>query len=175
MKMKKRTSGITIWELALFTVFLAIAGGASVFFFFLNSKDVKTAQKKYDWIREVNETLDDICLEISNSIRIDHPFARESRDCMFKSAATSGDLSPSVKTEGFSFTESGLNYITRSNLGTEKGRRFEGRMNPLIKDCKNGTFVRSKSDCMKISFSLASPINKDEVRKFSRTIYLRNR
>jgi hypothetical protein len=175
MKLIKKTSGITIWELALFTVFLAIAGGASVFFFFLNSKDVQTAQKKYDWIREVNETLDDVCLEISNSIMVEHPFDRESRECVFKSAATSGDLSPSIKAEGFSFTESGLNYISKSGSGSDTAKRFEGRKNPLIKGCKNGKFVRPKSDCMKISFSLSSPTNKDEVRKFSRTIYLRNR
>ncbi|MBP5469157.1 MAG: hypothetical protein J6Z11_07930, partial [Candidatus Riflebacteria bacterium] len=71
MKQKK---GFSVWELILFTVFLSVACGATLFFFFVNSSDVRKAQQKYEWVYDLNEMLDEVCSEISNCIYLDTPF-----------------------------------------------------------------------------------------------------
>ena len=93
--MMRARSGLTVWELILFTIFLAIAGGSSVFFFFVNSSDVRKAQQKYEWVHNTNEMLDTMANaakgseNLSNSInsfkilstchnipeRVDEPFS----------------------------------------------------------------------------------------------------
>ena len=171
----KRKSGVTLWEIALFTVFLAIAGGASVFFFFLNSSEVRYAQKKYEWIVKTNKLLDSVVLEIANSLKLEHPFAGNSRDCFFKSPINAGDLGPSVRDEGFSFTDRGLIYVARGPEGeTETLKRLGALSNPIIPDCKEGEFVRNGPDSLEINFKIDEPQESGKVKAFKRTIFLRN-
>ncbi|MBU1108733.1 MAG: hypothetical protein KKB51_18805 [Candidatus Riflebacteria bacterium] len=173
--MKKRKSGITVWEIVLFTVFLAIAGGASVFFFFLNSTDVRKAQQKYAWVQHINSVLDEICLEIANSAQFEHPFNGSSPECFFKVAVESGTLLPDENQEGFSFSNNTLVYMSRSAAATNDFRRLGRYENPLITNCSDGKFTRQSSDQLEIKFYANAPGVPNSGREFYRLVNLRNR
>lgn len=167
--------GITLWEIGLFTLFLAVAVGASVFFFFLNSEDVKKAQKKYEWVRNINQTMDDVSLEIANAVVIDYPFDGQSKDCFFRAPMNSGNLIPSIVQEGFSFSENSLVYVARNASSKSGLRRFGRYSNPLVPNCKGGKFVRTGPDRMEVSFKAAAPDDSGQVKEFRRIINLRNK
>ncbi|PKL48057.1 MAG: hypothetical protein CVV42_11285 [Candidatus Riflebacteria bacterium HGW-Riflebacteria-2] len=170
-----RRSGLTVWEIVLFTVFLAIAGGASVFFFFLNSEDVQYAQRKYELVQHINTVLDAICLEISNSAQFEHPFNGSSRECFFRAAVDAGTLLPDASREGFSFVDNNLVYVSRSGDSTSSLRRLGSFENPLVSNCREGKFTRISSDLLEIRFvAHASGFMKGS-REFVRLINLRNR
>lgn len=166
--------GITIWEVILFTVFLAVAVGASVFFFMLQSDDFKKAQQKYEWVRDINLVLDEISLELANAVTVDFPFAGPGKECYYRAAMNSGNLLPSIVQEGFSFSQNSLSYVSR-NASASAGLRRLGRFaNPLVANCREGKIVRTGPDRLEISFKADAPDGSGEIKQFRRTIYLRN-
>ena len=170
----KRRKGITVWEIVLFTVFLAIAVGASIFFFMLQSEDVKNAQKKFEWVRNINQVLDEVSLELGNAVLIEFPFAGSGKECFYRSAMNSGNLIPSLVQEGFSFSQNSFNYVSR-NASAEEGLRRLGRFsNPLVSNCREGRIARTGPDRLEISFKASAPDGSGEFKLFSRVIYLRN-
>lgn len=173
--MKNRKSGITVWEIVLFTVFLAIAGGASVFFFFLNSSDVQKAQQKYAWVQNINTVLDDICLEIANSAQFEHPFSGSSRECFFRAAVDSSTLLPDESQEGFAFSDNNLVYVSRGADSNSQLRRLGRYENPLVTNCRDGKFTRLSSDQLEIRFHANVPGFMQGGREFYRLVNLRNR
>lgn len=173
--MSRNRSGMTVWEIVLFTVFLAVAGGASVFFFFLNSEDVQYAQRKYEWVQQINNVLDAICLEISNSVQFEHPFNGNSRECFFRAAIDAGTLLPDENREGFAFVDNNLVYVSRSGDSTSSLRRLGSFENPLVANCREGKFVRISSDLLEIKFIAMAPGAQRGSREFVRRINLRNR
>lgn len=172
--MNKRRSGITLWEIILFTVFLAIAGGASVFFFFLNSDDVKKAQAKFAWVQNINNALDAISLEIANSVYLEHPFAGSSRECFYRSPVEAGTLLPDDLQEGFAFSDNSLVYLTRRSNAVKDEKRLGRFTNPLIGGCREGRFVRIAADRVEIRLKAQAPDGTMKTRDFYRLIYLRN-
>jgi hypothetical protein len=166
--------GITLWEILLFTIFLAVAVGASVFFFFLNSEDVRSAQKKIEWARDINQTLDEVSLEIANAVILDFPFDGQSRECFFRSAMNSGNLLPSIVQEGFSFSDNSLIYVSRNASATSGLKRLGRFANPLVSNCRDGKFVRTGPDRIEISFKAAAPDESGVIREFHRVVNLRN-
>ena len=172
--MNKRRKGITLWELALFTVFLAVAGGASVFFFFLNSTDMKKAQQKFAWVQDINDVLDAVANEIANSVQFEHPFNGSSRECFFRSSTDSGSLIASVFEEGFVFSDNSLTYVSRNAATTIGMKRLGKFINPLVTGCREGSFVRVAPNRLEISFRADSPDGSIIGREFSRIINLRN-
>lgn len=172
--MNKHRSGITLWEVVLFTVFLAVAGGASVFFFFLNSEDVKKAQQKFDWVQQINSKLDAVTLEIANSAQFDHPFAGTSRECFFKASVDAGTLLPDEFQEGFAFSENSLVYLSRRGEAVSDMPGLGRFTNPLISNCREGKFIRTAADQLEIRFKATAPDGSREAREFYRVVYLRN-
>ncbi len=172
--MKKQRAGITMWEVMLFTVFLGIAGGASVFFFFINSGDVKKAQQKYLWVQQVNQTLDSISLEIANAAQIEHPFAGSSRECFFRPVNHITRLEPDVLQEGFSFSDGTLLYVSRSADTVSRRSDFGVLNNPLVSNVRDCSFERISADRIAMKLTVASPDGSAPVRNFYRLIYLRN-
>lgn len=172
--MKTSRNGITLWELVLFTVFLAIAGGASVFFFFLNSDDMKKAQQKYLWVQNINDVLDEVSNEIANSVQLEHPFNGTSRECFFRSAADSGSLVPAAFEEGFVFSDNSLTYVSRSAATTTGLKRLGRFANPLVNGCHDGQFIRRSPARLEITFRADSPDGSENAREFTRVIHLRN-
>lgn len=162
-------------ELLLFLMFLAIAGGASVFFFFLSSRDMKTAQDSFVWSLEVNSTLDRISEEIAYAARIEHPFDGESQECWFRRPSPGNMLEPSLIQHGLVFSEGQLEYVSRTASETTKQRSFQGIENPLLKNVRNGRFERRSSNLLVISVTLQSPDASDEQQTFERRIFLRGR
>lgn len=172
--MTNSRKGITLWELALFTIFLAVAGGASVFFFFLNSTDMKNAQQKYLWVQSINDILDEVANEIANSVQFEHPFNGTSRECFFRAASDSGGLTPSIFEEGFVFSDSSLTYVSRNATTTTGNKRLGRFANPLITGCRDGKFTRVTPNQLEISFRAESPDGIGTGREFIRVIHLRN-
>jgi hypothetical protein len=166
--------GLTIWELMLFTLFLAVAIGASVFFFMLQSDDFKKAQQKYEWVRNVNQVLDEVSLELANAVIVSFPVSGPDKECFYRSAMNSGNLLPSIAQEGFSFSQNSLNYVSR-NASASAGLRRLGRFNnPLVANCREGKFLRLGPDRLEISFKVNAPDNSGEIKQFRRVINLRN-
>ena len=163
MTMKTSRKGITLWEIALFTVFLAVAGGASVFFFFLNSDDMN-----------INDMLDEVSNEIANSAQFEHPFNGSSRECFFRTAADTGALVPSVLEEGFVFADGSLTYVARNAAATTGMKRLGRFANPLVTSCRDGKFTRVSPGRLEISFKADSPDGSVTSREFIRVIQLRN-
>lgn len=172
--MNKRKSGITLWEIVLFTVFLAIAGGASVFFFFLNSDDVKKAQQKFEWVQKINFALDAVSLEIANATQIEHPFAGSSRECFFRAPTEAGTLLPGEIQEGFSFSDNSMVYLSRRSDTATEMKRLGGFVNPLITGCRDGKFIRIAADRIEIRLRAQAPDGSMQFRDFYRLVYLRN-
>jgi len=167
-------SGLTLWEVLLFTIFLAVAGGASVFFFFLNSGDMKKAQQKYQWEQNINDMLDEVSNEIANAVHFEHPFNGDSRECFFRTSGDDGALLPSVFEEGFVFSDNSLTYVSRTAAVTTGLKRLGRFTNPLVSGCREGKFVRLAPDLLEISVKADSPNGENVGREFSRLIYLRN-
>lgn len=166
--------GITIWEIVLFTVFLAVAVGASVFFFILQSQDFKKAQEKYQWVKDINLVLDEVSLELANAVEMEFPFAGSGKECYFRASMNSGSLLPSIAQEGFSFSQNSLNYVSR-NASASAGLRRLGRFsNPLVGNCREGKITRIGPDQVEISFKATAPDDSGESKFFRRVIYLRN-
>ncbi len=166
--------GITVSEILLFTVFLAVAMGASVFFFLLQSEDVKKAQQKFEWVRNINQVLDEVSLELANAIVVDFPFAGSGKECFYRSAMNSGNLIPSIVQEGFSFSDNSLNYVARNASASEGLRRLGRFANPLISSCRDGKIMRLGPDRMEISLKATAPDGSGETHIFRRVIHLRN-
>jgi hypothetical protein len=168
-------SGLSVWEIVLFTIFLSVAGSASLFFFFVNSSDVRKAQQKYEWVYDINEMLDEVCSEISNSIYIDTPFVGESKDCFYYSPVDPSKLEVGKDLEGFVFDKGQFNYVMKDGRPTT--RRFGRFHNPLVPFCKDGKFVRISASQLELSFKaqkLNANNNESEIKEFKRIINLRN-
>lgn len=166
--------GLEFWEMGLFIFFLAIAGGASIFFFFLSSRDMKAAQAQAVWILQTEGVLDSVARELENAVILEHPFAGSSPDCFFRRASVSGSLPPSLEEEGFQFSENGLQHVVRTASGTTIPKPLHSLENPLVTGVQLGTFERIRSNLLKISFKLPAPMSPETIKYFSRTVYLRN-
>ncbi|HNW33585.1 MAG TPA: hypothetical protein PKM25_01535 [Candidatus Ozemobacteraceae bacterium] len=162
-------------ELLLFLMFLAIAGGASVFFFFLSSRDVKNAQNDYVWSLQVNSVLDRVAGELAYASQIDHPFEGESKECWYRRPAVGGALEPSLNQQGLILGDGMLEYVTRMASGTSKTRAFQGLENPLLRNVKKARFERRSSNLLVVSVSIQPPGATEEMQTFERHICLRSR
>ncbi len=170
-----RRSGLSVWELVLFTVFLSIAAGASLFFFFVNSSDVRKAQQKYQWVYDINEMLDEVCSEISNSIYIDSPFVGDSNECFYYSPVDPTKLEVGKDLEGFIFNDGKLMYMMKD--GRPATKRFGRFSNPLVEACKDGKFSRISASQIELSFKAQNnntASGEPETKEFKRIIHLRN-
>lgn len=172
--MKKNNKGVTLWELMLFTLLLAVAGGASVFFFFINSADVQKAHNQHVWITEINKTLDAITLEIANSVAVEHPFVGSSPDCYFRAARGDGSLIPAASQEGFAFSDNSLVYVSRGGTEAPLDGAFSRLDNPIVANCSRGRFIRTGPNRLELRFVATSPDDRSISREFYRVIYLRN-
>lgn len=172
--MSKRKSGLTVWELVLFTIFLSIAAGSSIFFFFVNSADVRKAQQQYEWVHNINEMLDEVCNGISNAIYIDTPFIGETQECYYYSPEDSSKLSVGKDLEGFMFGADNFFYVMKDSKSAAK--HFGRFSNPLISACKDGKFIRRSASTIEISFTAQHTTSKGDVetKSFRRIINLRN-
>lgn len=173
--MIKRKSGLSVWEIVLFTVFLSVAGGSSLFFFFVNSSDVRKAQQKYEWIYDINEMLDEVCNEISNSIYLDTPFVGEVQECFYYSPVDPSQLEVGKNLEGFMFK--GNQFLFEMKDGRETTRYFGRFSNPLVASCKDGKFERISSSQLLLSFKAQNKnatTGEVETKEFRRIINLRN-
>ena len=172
--MKKR-KGFSLGEIILFTVFLSVAGGATLFFFFVNSSDVRKAQQKYEWVYDLNEMLDEVCSEISNCVYLDTPFVGESKECYYYSPIDPSQLEIGKDLEGFVFENGKMNYVMKD--GRPVTRRFGKFSNPLVAACTDGKFVRISASQLELSFK-AQNINEKtgetETKEFKRIIHMRN-
>ena len=171
----KTRKGLSVWELVLFTIFLSIAAAASLFFFFVNSSDVRKAQQKYEWVYDLNEMLDEVCSEISNSIYIDTPFVGETKECYYYSPIDPSQLEIGKDLEGFIFENGQMNFIMKD--GRPVTRRFGRFSNPLVANCKDGKFVRVSASQIELSFiaqNTNSATGESETKEFKRIIHLRN-
>ncbi len=171
----KNRKGFTVWEIVLFTVFLAIGAASTVFFFFINSSDVKKAEQKYEWVNNMNEMLDEICSEISNCVYLDTPFVGESKECFYYSPVDPSQLEIGKDLEGFTFADGKLNYVMKD--GRLVTRRFGKISNPLVPYCIDGKFVRISASQLEMSFKAKNTKEANgeaEIKEFKRIIYLRN-
>lgn len=162
-------------ELLLFLMFLAIAGGASVFFFFISSRDVRTAQSDYAWALQVNAVLDRIADELAYAAQIDHPFDGESKECWYRRAVPGGGLEPSLTQQGLAVADGMLEFVTRNASGSLKSRAFRGFDNPLLKNVKKASFERRSPNLLVISMTLVQDGTTDGTQTFERAISLRSR
>lgn len=173
--MRRRKSGLSVWELVLFTIFLSVAGGASIFFFFVNSSDVRKAQQKYEWVYDINEMLDEVVNEISSSIYLDTPFVGESKECFYYSPVDPSQLEIGKDLEGFVFSDNSFSYVMKDGRTTTK--HFGRFSNPLAINCSDGKFTRLSASQLEISFksqNLNSETGQSETKEFRRIINLRN-
>ncbi len=170
----EKRRGLMIWEIVLFMVFLAIAAGSSVFFFFLSSKDVRIAQNDIILAQNANVVLDMICDDLSNAVLIERPFDGEAKECYFRKPALGGTLDPSLEVQGFVFSEGGLSYVVRTGSGTSQMKSYRGLANPLISGVDAGKFLRPDSRLIQIQMRTAFPESRDLQRNFRRSVFLRN-
>jgi hypothetical protein len=169
-----KKNGITLWEILLFTVFLAVSIGASVFFFFINSTDMQKAQQKYAWVKNINSVLDDVSLEIGNAVILSHPFNGSSKECFYRGASDHSTLEPESFEEGFIFSDDLLYYISKESSATNV-TRFGKHRNPILVNCKDGIFNRKSANQIEIYFKMNSPNGTETDREFRRIINLRNK
>lgn len=170
-----RKSGLSVWEVVLFTVFLSIAGGSSLFFFFINSSDVRKAQQKYEWVYDINEMLDEVCNEISNSIYLETPFVGETQECFYYSPVDPSHLEVGKDLEGFVFSDNKFIYVMKDGRATTK--HFGRFSNPLVASCEDGKFERISSSQLLLTFKALNANSKTgekEKKEFKRIINLRN-
>jgi hypothetical protein len=169
----KTKAGITTWEITLFILFLTISLGSSFFFFFINSADMRKAKNKLEWVSEVNQKLDVICLEIANSITISEPKIGDSKACFFKQAADGTTLQAAMQEEGFYFADNNLYYEIKGDESTNQ--RFSGYANPIIANCAEGKFSPISLNQIELSFKMTPPDSDESARSFVRRIKLRNK
>lgn len=162
-------------ELLLFLMFLAIAGGASVFFFFLSSRDMKSAQDNFAWSLEVNSMLDRIAGDLAYAAQIEHPFAGESGECWFRRSSPGNMLEPSFPHHGLVINDGVLEYACRTASESTKLKSFRGMENPLLRNVKNGRFDRRSSDLLVMTVSIQPPGAAEGLQTFERHIFLRGR
>jgi len=161
-------------ERALLLVFLAIAGGASVFLFFLSSKDMKTAQSIFGWSQEIETVLDKIALDLQNAAEIDHPFDGVANQCLFHRMSPGGDLSPMLETETFLFSDNALFHTVKNASGSNVVKSYHGFSNPLISGIQTGQFERLGPRLMKIAMKVSPPGSPDVSKNFERMVFLKN-
>ncbi len=166
--------GLAVWEMGLFLFFLAIAGGASIFFFFLSSRDMRAAQSQAAWLQRVESVLDLVARDLENAVTLTGPFAGADKACLFRRAAPSGSLPPSLEEEGFEFAEGGLIHVVRNASGTMAPRPLGPFDNPLVPGLQAGSFERLGPSLLRITCKVPTPMDPTVVRTFRRTIHLRN-
>ena len=171
----KTRKGFSVWEIILFTIFLAVVCASTIFFFFINSSDVRKAEQKYEWVNNLNEMLDEICSEISNCVYLDTPFIGESNECFYYSPVDPSQLEIGKDLEGFVFSDGKLNYVMKD--GRPVTKRFGKISNPLVSNCIEGKFVRISASQLEMSFktkNIKANSGDSEIREFKRIINLRN-
>ena len=166
--------GLAVWEMGLFLFFLAVAGGASIFFFFLSSRDMRAAQSQAAWLQRIDLVLDLVARDLENAVALTGPFAGPDKVCLFRRAAPSGSLPPSLEEEGFEFAEGGLVHVVRTASGTMVPRPLGPFENPLVPGLQAGTFERLGPSLLRITCKVPTPMDPATTRTFRRTIHLRN-
>ena len=167
-------AGLTLWEMILFLTMLAVAGGASIFFFFLSSRDMVQARERQLWEKNVHTLLDQIHEELMNAALVDLPFSGEGKECFFRRTLPAGSLEASLQSEGLVVSKASLIHMTRSGDGASRQTPFREYENPLLVKVKKGIFRRLSPKQLEIELHLAPPDNPEAAEIFRRTIYLRN-
>lgn len=135
---------------------------------------MRKAKNKHEWITEVNQKLDIICLEIANSIILTEPKINSSTACFFKQAMDAVSLEASKEEEGFYFSDNNLYYEKKGELlGAQQ--RFLGYENPIISNCQEGRFSPISLNQIELSFKMAPPESQEAAKTFVRRIRLRNK
>lgn len=173
--LRRMTAGLTVWEVTLFFVFLAVAGGASIFFFVLGSRDMEMAKGRFVWSRDVHALLDRMAQEIAFASEVEHPFAGEAHECRFRQVYGGGsELRSSLLVEGFSFLDDTLIRTVRDASGTNRLPQGEMWKNPLLKGVKAGFFRRVNSNKLLLQIQVVPPGSDGKAQTFERVICLRN-
>lgn len=170
----KPRGGFEFWEMGLFVFFLAIAGGASIFFFFLSSRDMKAAQAQATSLQRIDQTLDLIARDLEHAVTLSEPFAGAGKECFFRRGAQSGSLPPSLEEEGFVFSDNALIHVVREASGLPVSRPLGAVENPLVEGVQTGSFERLGPGLLRISLKIPVPTDPEASRVFTRTIFLRN-
>ncbi|RCK81242.1 MAG: hypothetical protein OZSIB_2111 [Candidatus Ozemobacter sibiricus] len=171
---RRARGGFEFWEMGLFVFFLAIAGGASIFFFFLSSRDMKAAQAQAATLQRIEQILDLIGRDLENAVTLSEPFTGAGKECFFRRATPSGSLPPSLVEEGFVFRDNALLHVVRDAAGVPLARPLGDLDNPLIAGLQAGSFERLGPGLLQISLKIALPTDPEASRVFTRTIFLRN-
>lgn len=160
---------------SLLIILLAFAGGATVFYFFLSSRDVKGAQSRLIWEQQIESVLDLISTELMNSSTIVLPFQGNSNQCLYRRTLSTGALSQSLETEGFFIIEGAILHVLYVSPVSHVMKEIAGRVNPLLTGVKMGKFERVGSKSIKILLKVAFPESPEETKIFERSVYLRNK
>ena len=170
----RRRRGITLPEMILFLTMLAVAGGASIFFFLLSSRDMAQAKERQVWEREVHAFLDSLHEELKHAAAVETPFSGESRECFYRRTVPSGSLEPSLQQEGFMHADETLVHVTRSAQGISARSPFSGKQNPLLGAVKKCVFRRPSGRLLEVEVVLTPPDDPEASEVFRRSICLRN-
>ncbi|MBF0500836.1 MAG: hypothetical protein HQM09_11930 [Candidatus Riflebacteria bacterium] len=161
-------------EIGMLILLLAMIAGAVTFSFFISSRDVKSANARSLWTRNIEKLLDKISLEIQNAANIEFPFQGEGNQCIFRRSSADWSLQVGPEIEILSLSESNLAYQIHDASGTNLMKPFQGNANPLLTGIQSGHFERSGPHMMRFSFKIAPPDAPDSPVTFERCIHLRN-
>lgn len=174
MILRLSRQGVSISEVILLMIFLAIACGSSIFFFFISSRDSQAARDQFEWAREIEEKMDLIGRELSTAAFVERPFHGVSTECYFRRSTFSELLAASINIQGFIISDGNLVHVTRTDTQTPSQTTFQTLKNPIISGIKDGGFERLEPSLLRLHLMVALPDNSNETRRFERLIHLRN-
>lgn len=162
-------------QLRLLLTLLAVGTASLVFFSFLGSRDMKAAQFRSHWVRQVETVLDRLSQELENSASVDFPMQGTGPQCAYHRTTADWTLGSSLEAESFLFAENSLYHMVRNASGTSPAPKPLGSLtNPLLSGVKNGVFERLSPRLIKLSCTIQFPDKPDTQQPFERLINLRN-
>ena len=161
-------------EFQLFLLFLAVGTGAVVFFFFIGSRDMKTAQFRSQWTLNLAGLFDKIANELENAAQVDFPLQGSGTQCLYRRPSADWALGASLEQEAFLFAEKGLFHLARNASGSLSHKSFQTLENPLLSGVQSLQFERLNPRLLRISARLTLNDRPENVVNLVRDIFLRN-
>ncbi|HNV68089.1 MAG TPA: hypothetical protein PKO06_00225 [Candidatus Ozemobacteraceae bacterium] len=162
-------------QLRLLLTLLAVGTASLVFFSFLSSRDMKSAQFRSSWARQVETVLDRLSQELENAAVVEFPSQGEGPQCAFRRATADWTLGAAVEIDSFLFAENSLYHMIRTASGTTPAPRPIGNLtNPLISGVQGGVFERVAPRLLKLRCRVQLPDKPEIFQPFERLIHLRN-
>ncbi len=162
-------------QLRLLLTLLAVGTASLVFFSFLSSRDMKSAQFRSNWARQVEGVLDRLSQELENAAVIEFPQQGTGPQCAFRRATADWTLGAAVEIDTFLFAENSLFHMVRTASGTSPAPRPIGNLaNPLLSGVQGGVFERVSPRLLKLSCRIQLPDKPEVYQSFDRLIHLRN-